>query len=247
MSGLQSVGPAPSASTDIVDRLQCNTALANATPSQTSVTSQINAAVGVLASSVYVNNALSAFVQPGAYPHTPLVPLTSRGVAGGVATLDSGGKLPQAQVPNLGVGYVKGAYGPTATYDGTSSSSPVRIADFNIGAAGFVHQPQVFMNLFASASNLGRPVVEVWINNASATYGTGTMIARGVGRGFWNDKMPISVVPATTAQGHSVGGGYSASYTTWISVWLLDANTLGVSVKATDIAVAGAWLWRYQQ
>ena len=240
------MGATPTDPADVVNRAQNNAALAAATPSQGSVTSQINSVVQGLASSVYVNNALSAFVQPGAYPHTPLIPLTQRGVAGGVATLDSGGKIPLAQVPNLGVGFVKGPYGPTATFDATSSSSPVKIADFNIGAAGFTHQPMVFISLLASATNLGRPVVEVWISNSPATYGTGTMIARGAGRSFWNDKASISVVPYSTTQGHSVGSGYNPSYTTWITAWLQDANNLGVSVKATDIAAAGAWLWRYQ-
>ena len=257
MSGFRYVGANYSTNSDVTD-LTTVTDVANILGSepggQASVATQIANDVSALASSTSLVSTLSPFVQPGQYPITPRLPLSQLGNAGGVATLNSDGTIPTLQVPALGQGYIKGPYGPTvgagttttAIYAGTATTTPVKIIDWNLGATALAFQPLVFISLFASAQHLGRPIVEVWINNANpgATYGLGTMIAQGVGRSFWNDLMSVTVIPSSNLLSSSGGSGYSATYNTWISAWLRDANQQGVSVATNNIANASVYLMK---
>jgi hypothetical protein len=262
MAGAKYVGPPAAVATDLVNKGDIDRDYANATVSQIAVAGQIATAVASLASQVSVNNALAAFVQPPYYQNQDalLVPLTSVGapsvtadptasppVVGvtGVASLDGTGKIPSVQVPTLGAGYLQGPYGPTATFSASATIAPIKIADWNIGAAGVSFVPEVYMSLLVHAVNLGRPVVEVWISNAPFAYGTGTLLSRGTGPNFWNDLMTVNVVPVPARNAQVGGSGFSPTYTTWITAWLYDQAGQGVSVVASNIAIAGAYLWRY--
>ena len=263
MAGLKYVGPDASGSTDLVNKADVDNAYANAAVSQTAVAGQVATAIASLASTVSVDNALASFVQSTYYQtqDTLLVPLASVGVpsvtanpsatppvAGvqGIASLDSTGKIPAAQVPVLGAGWVAGPYGPTATFSATATNAPQKIADWNIGAAGLSFQPHVYMSLLAKAVNLGRPVVEVWVSNSQFAYGTGTLVARGEGRNFWNDLMTVNVNPVPARNAQTGGTGFSPTYTAWFTAWLYDLAGQGVSVVSSNIANAGIYLWRYQ-
>lgn len=262
VAGLKYVGPDAAASTDLVNKGDVDTDYENATVSQVVVAGQVATAIASLASTISVNSALSAFIQPSYYQNQDalLVPLASVGtptvvaqptasppVAGvqGIASLDGSGKIPSAQVPVLGAGWVSGPFGPTATFSASATNAPQKIADWDIGAAGLSFQPEVWMSVFASAVNLGRPVIEVWLSNSQFAYGTGTLVARGVGYNFWNDLMPIDVVPIVKT-GQVGGSGYSPTYTAWFTAWLYDLAGQGVSVVNSNIASAGIYLWRYQ-
>lgn len=263
LAGLKNVGPPAVATTDVVTKHDVDTDYANAAVSQTAVAGQIATAVSGLASQVSVNNALASFVQSPYYQNQDalLVPLSSVGAPSvpanpsatppvpavtGIASLDSTGKIPPPQVPVLGAGYVAGPYGPTATFSASAVNVPAKIADWNIGAAGVAFQPVVSMSLLAKAVNLGRPVVEVWISNSQFAYGTGTLVARGVGRNFWNDLMTVNVVAVPARNGQVGGSGFSPTYPAWLTAWLYDVKGQGVSVVSSNIAVAGVYLWRYQ-
>lgn len=263
MAGLANVGRASATSTDLVRKVEVDNDYANATVSQTAVAGQVGAAVAGLASTVTVNNGLAVFAQPNYYQTQDalLLPLTSVGAASvvanptasppvvgvqGVASLDSGGKIPTAQVPVLGSGFVSGAWGPTATFNASATTTPVKIADWNIGASGVPFQPMAFMSLLIKAVNRGRPVVEIWLNAAPATYGTGTLVARGRGRDFWNDFMTVNVVPVPSKNAQVGGVGFAATYTAWFTAWMYDATGQGVSLISSNIVNAGIYLMRYQ-
>lgn len=264
MAGFKYVGPPATSATDLVSKGNVDTAYANATVSQTAVAGQVATAVASLASQTSVNNALAAFIQPAYYQAQDalLVPLANVGVPSvaanptanppvtgvtGIASLDGSGKIPLAQVPTLGAGYLQGPYGPTATFSASTTATPIKIADWNIGPAGVSFVPEVFMSLLVKAVNLGRPVVEVWISNSSFGYGTGQLLSRGTGRNFWNDPngMTVNVVPVPSRNSQVGGSGFSPTYTTWITAWLYDQAGQGVSVVASNIALAGVYLWRY--
>lgn len=264
MSGLNYVGPPAAAATDITKKSDVDSAYANATVSQGAVAGQIATAVSTLATQASVNNALANFAQP-AYltaQDALLLPLTWVGVPSvaansaatppttaitGVASLDGSSKIPTAQVPVLGAGFVSGPFGPTATFAGSATNTPIKICDWNLGATGVSFYPRAYMSILALATNLGRPVVEVWISNAPMIYGAGTLVARGSGRTFWNDLMTVNVVPVPSKTGQVGGTGFSPTYTAWLTAWLYDANGEGVSVATGNIATAGVYLWRYTQ
>jgi hypothetical protein len=258
------VGPAAAASTDLTRKLDVDTDYANATISQGAVAGQIATAVALLASQTSINNALANYAQPAyitaqdalllptswvGVPSVPANPAATPPTAAitGVASLDGTTKIPLVQVPALGAGFISGPWGPTATFAGSATNTPIKICDWNIGATGVSFYPRVYMSLLASAANLGRPVVEVWISNAPMIYGAGTLVARGAGRNFWNDAMTVNVVPVPSKTGQVGGTGLSPTYTAWLTAWLFDANGEGVSVSTGNIVSAGLYLWRYQQ
>jgi hypothetical protein len=176
----------------------------------------------------------------------PLIPTGWGGLY--VAPLNGSGVIPSTYVPSLGQGYVLGPFGTTALYAGTTGATPLKIADWNIGAQGINFQPMVFMNLLASAANGGRPVVDVRISQGAATYSASTLIARGVGRNCWSDTQAITVIPFPASAGHTgvAGSGYGPNYNTWLSAWLWDYNAQGVTVAQSNIFSGAAFLIRYE-
>lgn len=160
-----------------------------------------------------------------------------------------GGTIPSEFIPSLGVGYVLGPFGATATFQATNvGSTPFKIADFNIGPTGISNQPVAFMNLLVSGANGARPVVDICISSSQQPYAGQTLIARGVGRSCWNDMQAITVLPVPSVLGHTglANTGYSPAYNAWISAWVYDANDQSVSVNTSNIVAAGVWFWRYQ-
>jgi hypothetical protein len=254
MAGLKYVGADYSEdnnTNDLLTKLDIDTAFANASISQTSVQGMINSAVATMASQSFINQALTAFIQPNylANAENTLIPLTNVGVPGGVAPLNGSGVIPSQFVPSLGAGYCLGPFGPTSTTSVTAGAQPVKFADWSIGVQNLSFQPMVFMTLFAGAIHGGRPVIEVRISSGVDTYANQTLVARGVGRNCWNDFQAINVLPIPSATGHTgvAGTGYPTNYNTWLSAWIYDANAQTVSVNSLNIAIANAYLIRYQQ
>lgn len=264
VAGFAYVGPVGAAGSDLLTRSGVDQQYANAPVSQGAVAAQVTAAVSALATQTSVNNALNAYVQPAAITAQTalLLPTSQIGVPSiaadptatpptlavtGVASLDSTGKVPLAQLPAQGAGYLSGPWGPTATFSAAASTVPAKIADWNLGATGVSFYPRAWMSLLVAATNLGRPVVEVWMSNAQMTYGQGILVARGMGRDFWNDLMTVNVVPMPSRAGQVGGSGYSPTYTAWFTAWLYDLHGEGVSVLPTNIATAGVYLYRYTQ
>lgn len=264
MAGLKYVGRDPSSSSDIPNKADVDGEFANATVSQTAVAGQVTTAIAGLASQTSVNNALAGYIQPNYYKQqeATLLPLAGVGLPTtaanpganpptaaitGVASLDGGSppKIPLGQVPVLGSGYMSGPYGPTTVFSAAATNLSVKIADWNLGATGLPFQPLVWMSMLIKAINLGRPVVEVWISNAPFTYGSGTLVARGMGRNYWNDLMTVTVRPVPNKTGQVGGVGYPSTYTAWLTAWMYDLNGAGVNVINTNIVSGGVFLWRY--
>jgi hypothetical protein len=249
MAGFQYVGALPVGGTDVINKVNTDQQIQSAPVSQGAVQSQITTAIAALASQTSVGTALNAFVVPGylATQDALLLPNASVGVPSGVASLNSSGVIPTPQVPVLGASYILGPFGPTATFNASATSVPIKIADWNIGPTGVTFFPQVWMTLFSKAVNLGRAVVEVWMSNAQMTYGQGVLLSRGVARSFWNDYSPVVVQPVPFSTGltpGTAGMSFSPTYPVWMTAWLFDANDQGVTVASNNIASAGAWFTR---
>lgn len=178
-----------------------------------------------------------------------LIPLTQRGVAGGVATLDSLGRIPDAQVPALGAGIFKGPYGITGIAAGTAGSTPVKIAEFALGATGVRFKPLVFMNILFTVVGRARPIVEVKIGDTTqTTYDAQTLVASGYGRAMYDDNSLVVVKPAADTTNVMQDGTqtyYSMTTSYNLSVWAFDSTGTGqLTFASGQIASAAAWLMR---
>ena len=151
MAGLAYVGATPVNDADITNRLAVNNLIANAPTSATAVQGQINALTQppspTYASKSYVDTQDATFQLPSYYTSQDAlnVPSSSIGQPNGVASLDSAGDVPLAQLPVLGAGYVLGPYGPTAVTTGSTGATPFKIADWNIGNTALAFRAWVFM------------------------------------------------------------------------------------------------------
>lgn len=178
-----------------------------------------------------------------------LIPNSQKGVPGGVATLDSLGRIPDAQVPALGAGIFKGPYGITGIAAGTAGATPVKIAEFALGVTGVRFKPLVFMNVLFSVVGRARPVVEVKIGDTSlTTYESQTLVASGYGRAMYDDISHVLVKPAADTTGVMQDGVqtyYSLSTSYNLSVWAFDSTGTGqLTFASGQIASAAAWLMR---
>lgn len=267
MSGLGYVGKQATNPNEITNRLVTNAVLSSATPNQASVQAEITALTSgsgaTYATKSYVDTQDATFSTVSYYQAQDLlnVPNTVVGalnqVAGvntaltgpyyGVASLDSAGRMPAAQMPVLGAGYVQGPYGTTAVTTGSTSNTPLKIADFNIGLISLAFQPLVFMQCFVQSA-MGHPVIEVRIadSTTSVAYASSTLVAQGQGRSLYDDYATINVLPtpATTGQTYASLG---PSYNCWLSAWLYDASSATATISAGGVASAAAFLLRTAQ
>lgn len=267
MSGLTYAGRPAANPNDITNRLVVNTILSSATPNQASVQAQLTAltsgATPTYAPKTYVDTQDTAFQAPAYYQSQDLlnVRTASRGtinqVSGantpitgsyyGVAGLDSAGHVPVAQMPVLGAGYVLGPYGLTAQFSGSTSNTPMKICDFNIGVPNLSFRPLVFMQVFVSGL-MAHPVIEVRIANSTTAvgYSASTLVAQGVGRGLYNDYASIVVLPCPDATGQTPSL-LATTYNLWASAWLYDLNSQSVTIADGNIASAACLLLRGAQ
>ena len=262
MAGLNYVGATPAVSNDILNRLALNATLNAITPNQGSVTTQItnlySGASPTYATKAYVDSQDATFASPSYVSSRDALnlPTTAVGtVAGspitgsyyGAASLDSSGKVPIAQIPNMGVGYLLGPWGPTATFNGTTGATPLRIADWNLGLPPIQFRPWVFLNAFVTAITGAKPIIEIRIANTvtQPAYASTTLVSQGEGRYGYTDYHAIAClpVPDTTSETPSL---LATSYEIWLSAWLYDLSggTNSVTISAGGIASAPAFLWR---
>lgn len=201
MAVLSYLGTAPVDPRDISPKLDSDNHL-NTGISRGYVDGRVDTLAVTKATKVYTDTQDAAFVPPSYYTTQDalLVPLTSKGVASGVATLNGSGKLPLAQTPTLGGGILKGPFGHTAAFSVTAATTtPQKLADFPSGVTGVNCQILAFMTVIAT-SNFGRPVVEVrYSTTGDTTYAGQTPCAIGYGRLLYNDAQTIVVMPATAS------------------------------------------------
>lgn len=168
----------------------------------------------------------------------------------GAASLVSG-TIPLAQLPVMGEGYLKGPYSPTpqsgVTYTGTTSNTPMKIADWNIGNQSLSFRPLVFCQVFCQSA-MGRPIVEVKIANSTTpvTYAAGITVAMGEGRTVYNDYHSLVVMPAPDGVGQTPTP-LPSGYNVWLTAWIYDATSQNVTLSSGGLVGAWAGLLRTAQ
>lgn len=265
MVNLPYVGPAADPTTspgNVATRSAVTTAISAINPSKASVSTQISGLVGpTYATQTYIDTQDQSYVLPTYYQTKDLlnIPTTQAGANNGVATLDSGSKLPMNaspgvnQVPNLGTGYVRGPFGTTAVYnsDITTTTTKVKFAEWNLnvplaGPVNFPFRPLVFMSCFAS-SQWGQPIIEVRITDSTtspANYASaGTLVAQGLGRYLYNSYHAIDVVPVPDTTGQTPSN-LDASYHAYLTAWIYDGTGLTTTMVTNKIANAAVFLLR---
>jgi hypothetical protein len=239
------VGALPANPGDIDNRGQLNAQLGAITPNAGTVATQINNLISgpgaTYATKSYVDTQDATFAASSYYTSRDAlnVPTTAIGTAAsspligsyyGTASLNSSTKVPLAQLPNVGAGYLVGPWGPTAVIAPVSTgSTPVKIADWNLGLPSVAFRPLVFFSAFITATvTTAQPVIEIRIANTvtAPSYASTTLIALGEGRVGYADFHAIACLPApnTTGQTPSL---LPTSYEVWISAWLYDAAGSG--------------------
>ena len=264
---LDYVGPNPITGSDIVNKLDTTNIIGGITPNQATVNADIASIVTSTYEPYSTVSELTTTYSPISYYKTQdllNLPLTSVGTVSvtelgttgyyGAASLDSSGQIPAAQFPALGDGYLLGPYGATSTASGGTNTTPIKIADVEIGRATKSFSPLAYMTALVTGV-MAHPVIEAYIANTASTaptsYATaGTLIARGAARSLYSGLAPIAVnpLPATVGQTPAL---LPPTYQVWVTYWLYDAasynNVAGVTsvtLQSGDIASAGVYLLR---
>lgn len=253
MSGLAYVGRDAATSAEIANRRVTNNIISTATPNQGSVQAQVTALTSggspTYASKSYVDTADATFQLPSYYTTQDAlnVALTTVGQPSGVASLDSGGDVPITNMPVLGAGYIQGPYGVTAVFQGSTSNTPFKIADWNIGLISLAFRPLVFMQCFI-LGQMSHPVIEVRIANSTTavSYAAGTLVAKGHCRALYNDYAAVAVLPCPDGTGQSPSN-LGPNYNVWLSAWLYDANSQTTTISSGGVATGAAILLRGAQ
>lgn len=248
MPNLAYVGPAAVNPNDLVNRLTANSIFNSATVNRTDVSSQIHTtATTTYADKVYIDNQDALYQLPSYYIARDAlnIPTSSIGQPNGVANLDSSGKVPLAQIPVLGAGYLLGPFGWTSTpARAVAGQSPIKIVDFAIGPKSITFQPVFLATVMATQASGGRCVIEARMSDGpSSVYSSQTLIARGFGRTLYNDLQPVVVIPVPATNG-ATPTSYPSDYDTFISLWVFDNNQSSTVENDGGIVSAGAWLLR---
>jgi len=245
VAGLYIVGPTPINPTEIESRVGVEDIL-ESDVDRDYVAGRVSEEVALRATQVYVDTQDSMYA-PVSYYTTQdalLVPNAAKGAVNGVATLDGTGKVPAAQIPVLGGGMIKGPWGPNTAFGGSTTTTPFKIAQWDLGVSGVLGQPLVFINT-SILSTGGRPVVEVRIgDNTQTTYAAQTLIAQGYGRRYYNDYQCITVFPCTAQLNEGADGvqdSYSPATNLLVNAWMFDAD--GQTVTTTNASIAAASLF----
>jgi hypothetical protein len=248
MSGVAYVGVAPTSGVDIETKSTTETIL-TAGISRGYVQGRVNTLVAAKATKIYVDTQ-DALYAPASYYASQdalLVPNAAKGVANGVASLDGSSKVPSAQVPILGAGFFSGPWGPNTAFGGTTSATPIKIAQWDLGVSGVTGQPLVFLSTSVQSTG-GRPIIEVRIgDNTQTAYVTQTLIARGFGRGQYNDYQVIVVLPVTpdlAAHQDGIQDSYAPSTNLLLNAWLYDDSGGSSTTTSSSIATAALYFGR---
>lgn len=179
---------------------------------------------------------------------------SSIGAANGVAGTDSNNKVPVAQLPSMGSGYLLGPLGISNSWSGSattvnSAAGPLKFAEWAIQNNAINFQPLVFMVVNAVTDNLlGRSVIEVRISNGSAsTYSTlNPLVAIGTGKSYYTGLQTIQVMPCSATSGQTGGSSYPPTYNTYLTAWIYDVGigTSKIESAGNSIVTASAFLMR---
>lgn len=249
MSGLSYVGADPTDPRDIETRVVTEEILTDGV-SRSYVDGRVDALMNLRASKTYVDTQDELYVENAYYTSQDalLVPLTAKGVANGVATLDGSSKLPLAQTPVLGGGILKGPWGYDSAFSGTTNDVPLKIAQWNVGVTSVTGFPMALFQ--ASVLAVGcRPVIEVRIGTTTQTaYVDQTLIAQGFGRFAYEDYQFVSVLPATSVLSETQDGvqdSLSASGNYLVNAWVFaDVPAGQITVNAGAVVTGSFFMAR---
>ncbi|QZE10553.1 hypothetical protein SEA_SCOOBYDOOBYDOO_238 [Mycobacterium phage ScoobyDoobyDoo] len=172
-----------------------------------------------------------------------LVPLTAKGVASGVATLNASSKVPAEQLPTLGAGILRGPWGADQSFGGTTNDVPLKIAQWNLGVTGVRGHPLVFLATSIQSQG-GRPVIEVRVGNSTqTTFAAQTLVARGYGRELYNDWQVVTVLPVPAVDG-AVPDAWHPATDLLVNAWLFDDGGGMSTTQVGSIATAALYMAR---
>jgi hypothetical protein len=242
------VGPNPADDDSMLSRLQADAILG---AGRAYVDAQVASQAAAYASKAYIDTADAGYADIAYYQNRDAlnVHLSDRGIPGGVAGLDSTGKIPPIQVPALGSGIIHGPWGLTTAYSGVTGSTPVKVAETTIGVTGWNFRPLVFLVAQVDVSAFGRPVIEVRIGSpANTTYASQTLVAQGSGRAVYDDTQVVVINPgaAPGAMSDGIQTYYQPNLDARLSVWLYsdEPRTGQVSMSGSSIWTGSAWIVR---
>ena len=247
MPRLNYVGPVPTDDGDMLNRLQGIDIINAATVNRTATTSSIETAAASKASKEAIDLADAAYATAEYYQGRDNLNVTtaSIGAANGVAGLVSG-KVPLAQLPVLGQGYLKGPFGPTTVnIVSSATTTPVKLAEFAIGVQSVAFAPLAYATAAVNTTPGGRPVLEMRISDGAAAYGDQTLIAQGIGRPIYNGRQIVSITPASSA-GASNPAPFSVATNIVVSLWVYSTTNTPVSVSSSSLISAVVYLMRMQ-
>lgn len=203
------------------------------------------------ATKVYVDTQDGTFATADYYQAQDalLVPTNAKNNPNGVAGLVAG-KIPDAQIPVLGTGILRGPLPISHVYGGNTFVTPFKIADWEIGDTGIACQPWVFLTTTLLSTG-GRPVVEVRAGTPTQTsYVSQTMVAQGYGRSLYYDYQTVEVLPQDPDLNESQAAGdqdfFPSSMNMTLTVWMYDDAGGQVSTPTAPIMSGAAYLARTQ-
>ena len=265
MAGINYVGRTPSGATDIATRIAQANIVGAATPGQVSAQTEINTDVALKGAKTYIDTQASQFTTPSYYEAQDLLNLPNSAVGEvyevltvdtalpnstyyGAASLDSTTKIPIAQVSPVGAGYVKGAFGPTAGIEASTTTTPAKVADWDIGVQSVTCVLICFVDIMVT-STMGKPVLDIMVSNGEAAYLAQTLVARGLGRTCWQDEQVLSAdsFPGTNGATGPVGLTLAANTNIWVSAWIYDALGQTVSTASDSVVNGAVYLMRTSQ
>lgn len=247
MSSLLYVGATPVNDHDVSNHADVETILNPSSPppgtvSRNYVNGRISTLAAAKATKVYVDNVDSTFSTP-TYVSTQdakNIPTSLKGQPNGVADLGADSKIPSARIPILGAGILRGPFAHTQGYAGTTSTTPLKLADFPV-LSGVNGQLLVFMTVLTLPSATARPCVEVRYSTAgNITYAGQTLCAQGYGRTFYGDNgtsQTVLVTPVTATAGAGQDGvqvTIPAGSNITLTAWVYDALSAGGQVVVSS-------------
>jgi hypothetical protein len=252
MSTLYYIGADPLTGEDIISRLSVEDIL-NSGVSRGYAAGQAATLAVPKATKDYVDTQDGLYAEKTYYTAQDafLVPVASRGQANGVASLQgSPPKIPDAQIPILGVGYLRGPLGINqnsgGTYNATGfDTNPVKVGTWNVGVPGIPFQPLLYCSCLVQAHVDGRPVLEARIGDLTqTTYGAQTPIGQAIGRTHYGDYQSLTILPSSASLGAD-GTVVFAGATNWhIDLWLRDESGFKIFLPGGNITSASLWLMR---
>lgn len=246
MPRLNYVGTDPATATDILNRGQGTVLIDNAPVGRTAASEMVETAAAGRAAKSYIDLADANYVTVDYYESRDAlnVPAANLGQPNGVASL-SGGKIPAAQIPVLGAGYLRGPFGPTSINAvNNATTTPVKVADFTIGVQSVGFHALAYATVAVDSKPGGRPILEMRLSNGSAAYGSQTLIAQGIGRPMFDGRQIVAVTPASDTTGASAPAHWAGSTNIVVSLWAYSSSSTPVTVGSASVISAAVFLTR---